>query len=398
MPLSLFVVAPSALLTDHRSHGDGLVAYGFIREMAARGHEIHVAAQRVELHEAVPPGVRIHLLRDPTRTPAPRDRAGAMWRMRRLFQRLGGAARFDLAHQLNPVDAGLSLALADQHVPMVLGPYVPDWPQSGPGSIEAPPSGPRAVKRALLAAQQRNARMILLSTQAAETKLAVRPSPSTLVRVVPPGIDDGLWSPGPAEQHDGQVVLFMANLRIRKGVMVLMDAFERIAAQRPGVRLRIAGGGPLESQVRRRLAASPARDRVEMLGHVERADAPAVIRGGDVFCAPSYAEPFGLSALEAMACARPVVATDAGGLRHLVDAGGGRLVRPGDAAALAAALGELLDDPALRSRMGAHNRRVVEERFAWSRVGDRLEEAYAEALDGGTRPDVARSRRDAVSA
>ena len=110
-----------------------------------------------------------------------------MWRMRRLFQRLGGPARFDLAHQLNPVDAGLSLALADQPVPMVLGPYVPDWPQSGPGSIEAPPSGPRAVKRALLAAQQRNARMVLLSTQAAETKLAVPPSPSTLVRVDPAG-------------------------------------------------------------------------------------------------------------------------------------------------------------------------------------------------------------------
>jgi glycosyltransferase involved in cell wall biosynthesis len=136
-----------------------------------------------------------------------------------------------------------------------------------------------------------------------------------------------------------------------------------------------------------------------MLGHVDREDAPAVVRDGDIFCAPSYAEPFGLSALEAMACARPVVATDSGGLRHLVDRSGGRLVRAGDAAGLAAALGELLDDPDLRSRMGAHNRRVVEERFSWSRVGDRLEEAYAEVLDGpGAERDVALSRAAALSA
>jgi glycosyltransferase involved in cell wall biosynthesis len=396
--LSLFVVAPSALLTDHRSHGDGLVAYGFIREMASRGHEVHVAAQRVDLRNEPPPGVHIHLLRDPSGAPALRDRAGAMWRTRRVFQRLGGPDRFDVAHQLNPVDAGLSLALAGQPLPMVLGPYVPDWPRSGPGSIEAPPSGPRVVKRALLAAQQRRARMVLLSTEAAEAKLAVPPSPSTLVRVVPPGIDDQLWSPDGTHEHDGQTVLFMANLRLRKGVMVLMDAFERIARRRPAVRLRIAGSGPLEAQVRRRVSASPVRDRIEMLGHVERPDAPAVLRGGDIFCAPSYAEPFGLSALEAMACGRPVVATDAGGLRHLVNDDGGRLVRPGDAAGLAAALEELLGDAGLRRRMGEHNRRVVEERFAWRRVGDRLEAAYAEALGRAAGSDRPGARDAAMSA
>ena len=53
---------------------------------------------------------------------------------------------------------------------------------------------------------------------------------------------------------------------------------------------------------------------------------------------------------------------------------------PGDAAALADALAEVLGDAELRRAMGAHNREVVEERFAWSRVGDRLEELYAEAI------------------
>jgi glycosyltransferase involved in cell wall biosynthesis len=81
-----------------------------------------------------------------------------------------------------------------------------------------------------------------------------------------------------------------------------------------------------------------------------------------------------------MACARPVVATAAGGLQHLVPDAGGRKVPPGDAAALADALAEVLGDAELRRAMGAHNREVVEERFAWSRVGERLEELYAEAI------------------
>jgi glycosyltransferase involved in cell wall biosynthesis len=99
-----------------------------------------------------------------------------------------------------------------------------------------------------------------------------------------------------------------------------------------------------------------------------------------VYCLPSYGEPYGMTALEAMACARPVVATAAGGLQHMVPDDGGRKVPPGDPAALAGALRELLADPALRRSMGERNRAEVEQRFAWSRVGDRLEQIYAEAV------------------
>jgi len=109
------------------------------------------------------------------------------------------------------------------------------------------------------------------------------------------------------------------------------------------------------------------------------------MQGCAVYCLPSFGEPFGMSALEAMACARPVVATRAGGLQHLVDDDGGYTVPPGDAAALATALAALLADPGKRARMGQHNRRRVEEHYAWPRVTDRLEDAYGEALAWASR-------------
>ena len=87
-----------------------------------------------------------------------------------------------------------------------------------------------------------------------------------------------------------------------------------------------------------------------------------------------------MTALEAMACARPVVATAAGGLQHLVPGDGGRKVPPGDSAALAGALRELLSDPQLRRAMGERNRAEIEWRFSWSRVGERLEAIYAEVV------------------
>jgi len=374
VPFRLFVAHPSSLLTDHRPHGDGLVAYGFISELASRGHELHVAVERADIRTELPPNVHLHRL-GPGRGPAPLDRLGFMWRMRRLYRRLAQTAPFDLVHQLNPVDVGLSLAIPDAGVPVVLGPYVPDWPGAPkPGGRLLRPAAVR-VNEALRAAQQRRATTVLLSTPAASSRLA---ADGPAVHVISGGIDDHEWAP-PADQppHGDQDVLFLGNLHTRKGILVLVDAFAEVAKTLPRARLLVAGDGPLRDELTRRTAHL---ERVELLGAVERERAVTVMRRCSVYCSPSLGEPFGMTALEAMACAKPVVATDAGGLGHLVPDAGGRKVAPNDARALAAALQEVLPNVELRRRMGAHNRRTVEERYSWRAVVDRLEDAYGEAV------------------
>jgi L-malate glycosyltransferase len=225
--------------------------------------------------------------------------------------------------------------------------------------------------------QQRRATTVLLSTAAAASKLSR--APDLLVHELPPGIDDHAWHATPPG-GSGQDVLFLANLEVRKGIHVLLDAFAELSPELPGTRLVVAGEGPESQAVRRRLRETPALARVELLGRVDRSRVMATMQACDVYCLPSYGEPYGMTALEAMACARPVVGTAAGGLQHMVPDDGGRKVPPGDPAALAGALREVLADPALRRSMGARNRAEVEQRFAWSRVGDRLEQIYAEAV------------------
>jgi L-malate glycosyltransferase len=394
VPLRLFVIAPSALFTDHLPHGDGLVAHGFVRELARRGHELHVAAGKVALESDLPQNVHLYRLGDAD--PSARiGRPRLMWELRRVHGQLARSRRFDLVHQLNPVDVGVSLALAGDATPLVLGPYIPDWAPSGPGADT--PVGPLAlrVKRALRAAQQRRATTVLLSTPAAASKLAAGGSLQAHVHELPHGIDAHVWRP-PSEAPAGETVLFLANLEVRKGIHVLLDAFDAVAACLPDARLRIAGDGPESSAVQRRVRESSGlQGRVDLLGRVDRRRVLAIMQSCDVYCLPSYGEPFGMTALEAMACARPVVATAAGGLQHLVPDTGGRKVPPGDSAALTGALEHLLGNPELRLAMGSRNRQVVEERFDWSRVGDRLEDLYGEAISDArdTRASSARRRK-----
>ncbi len=381
-PYSIFVVHPSALLTDHEPHGDGLVAHGFITALARRGHRLHVAAPAVAIRDALPENVCIHVLSSRTGSAA-LSRLEYMARVRVLFRRLQPTVAFDLLHQLNPVDAGLSLALADVDRPMVLGPYVPAWPPSATAGRISSRIGARA-NRAVREWQERRASALLLTTPAAASKLGAGPPPSAIVRELPHGIDEQWWRPS-AHVPDSRDVLFLANLEPRKGIFDLLEAFERLVRAVPSARLVIAGTGSAATEVGRIVSGSSIASRVEMTGNVPRAQVRELMGACSVYCLPSIGEPFGMTVLEAMACGKPVVVTDSGGARYLVDDRGGRRVAPGDVAALAAALAELLTAPDRRREMGAHNRAVVEERFAWSRVIARLEDIYAEVISRALR-------------
>jgi glycosyltransferase involved in cell wall biosynthesis len=375
-PLTIFVAHPSALLTDNRPHGDGLIAWGYIRGLAERGHELHVAVQDVDLRATVPSNVHLYPLDRPAARGAAR-RLAYMRRLRHLHRRLDQSVGVDLVHQLNPVDVGMTLSLSDLKVPLVLGPY---WPDFWHTHWEGRPSRPAALlKRVIRQRQQRRADVVLLSTPAAKTKLEVAPDGPVRVRQLTPGIDVDLWTPA-AGDVDAQTVLFLAGLHVYKGIYVLLDAFDALVEQLPSARLLIAGSGPEADQVRRRVEASPSRSRIRLIGHLEREQVVAAMRSCGVYCLPSFGEPFGMSVLEAMACGKPVVATAAGGVAHLVVDAGGRKVTPGDPVALRDALHEILTDPELARTMGSSNRRLAQERYAWPRVVGRLEDIYREAL------------------
>lgn len=162
--------------------------------------------------------------------------------------------------------------------------------------------------------------------------------------------------------QDVPLVGVVARLVPQKGVEVLIDAFPAVRARHPTAQLVVVGDGPLRRQLETRAARLGAGSTVRFTGWLD--DAMTVMPACDVVVVPSRWEGFGLTALEAMACARPVVATNVDALPEIVvHELTGLLVTPGDAAALAWAIASLLDDDGRANALGLAGFARLREHF-----------------------------------
>ncbi|WP_051973618.1 glycosyltransferase, partial [Cryobacterium sp. MLB-32] len=190
---------------------------------------------------------------------------------------------------------------------------------------------------------------------------------------------------------DDLVLIVVGRLVLDKGYLDLLDALDRLPPGGAAVHVLVVGDGPDAAVIRER-AASVSRVHVHLLGR--RLDVPVLLSAADVFVLPSLHENMSNALLEAMAAGLPVVATRVGGSTEVVGHGGGLLVPPHDPAALAAALQQLFDDPALRSRLGREARAVVAARYTTARMTARLTAVYT-ALLGRSAP--VQKPRDSVA-
>ncbi len=179
---------------------------------------------------------------------------------------------------------------------------------------------------------------------------------------------------------DGSLI-FIGRLSTEKGLHILLRAL----GQLPDVTLKIAGDGPERAALEREFAN--VLPRVRFLGQLPHARLLEELCASSVCVVPSLgSETFGLSALEALACARPVVASDAGGLPELVRHGeNGFIVPRGDPTALAERLRFLLAHPETASALGRAGRTEVERSHLAAANLERLEAIYAEAIQVADR-------------
>jgi len=181
---------------------------------------------------------------------------------------------------------------------------------------------------------------------------------------------------GLSEEH--LLLLVVARLEEQKGHRVLLDAMPRIVAAFPRARLVCAGDGACRAGLEAQTAALGLHGCVTFLGF--RADVARWLAAADVVVLPSLFEGLPLSAVEALAAGRAMVATAVDGTPEVVLHGRtGLVVPPGDATALAAAVCTLLADAGLRAHLGAAGRRWVAERFALSRQVRETEALYERA-------------------
>ncbi len=203
--------------------------------------------------------------------------------------------------------------------------------------------------------------------------------------IIPPGVDVNLFNPGKedkAEIDSGlpeNYILALARIDHNKGFDLLIHAYALLAAEHPGLYLVIGGGSKdpkqpeidLKKELVHIAQSYGLQDRVLLPGYVPDEMMPTYYRNARVFILSSRFEPFGMTAIEAMACGTPVVVTSLGGIRHfLTDHEDAMVVNPKNKQELSAAIAEILENKEVASRLREKGLETVHERFTWEAIAD----------------------------
>ncbi len=366
--------------------------------LAARGTRVSIACAKVESDE-VPDGVTLYHSPELFNRDAP------------VEVRLGEALACEpsLVH-LNQLDDPDVVEFLRRRAPVVISSHTYLACTSGyhyfaPGQECQRPHGPGCVPNLPRCAHTRDPRMLPYSYRRASRALAaltqadMAVSYSTAVdrhlainglarrRIVPyfPTVEPRIGS----GHEDRRRVVFAGRIVAPKGVRTLLEAAREVAAE-----FVICGDGWQLEAMRRLARRRGVEDRVRFKGWLDPDGLAEEFAEASVVVVPSlWPEPFGIVGIEAFAAGRPAVASDTGGIGDWLEDGVSGLLFPaGDAGALAAALGELLDDPRRQAAMGAAGKATVAAKFSLERHLEAISEAYAvarENWESARRGDVA---------
>ncbi|MBB0244958.1 glycosyltransferase [Streptomyces alkaliphilus] len=398
--------------------GQGVYVRHLSRELTALGHRVEVigAQPYPVLDPGVPltelPSLDLYRDPDPFRTPGAGEFRDWIDALEFAIMRTGGfpepltfslrarrllAARrgdFDVVHDNQTLGYGLMgagpLTGPDAVPPQVTTIHHPITVDRRLELAAAPDLGRRLSLRrwyAFTRMQKRVARRLETVLTVSHTSrseiiddLGVRPH---RIHVVPIGADTTIFRPDPAEPVvPGRIVTTSSADVPLKGLVHLVEALAKLRTEHPAAHLVVVGSRPGRGPVAEALERFGLEGAVEFVKGIDDAELARLIRGARVACVPSLYEGFSLPAAEAMATGTPLVATTGGAVPEVAGPDGETClaVPPGDAGALAVAIGRLLTDDGLCARIGAAGRERVLGRFTWERAARSTVEHYRTAI------------------
>jgi len=200
--------------------------------------------------------------------------------------------------------------------------------------------------------------------------------------VIPLGVDIELFKPSNAyTQKENPELLFVGYLYKLKGIEFLIKAIPTAMEKYKNIRLRIIGNGPDRLRLQKLAETLKISKNVTFEGFVPHTEMPKYYQQCDIFCFPTLGEPFGKALIEAMACAKAVVASDVGGPAEIIESRKtGILVEPGRSELLADEILNLLNDEKRMKTIGANARKVVTQKYSWERIAGIYHQLYSELL------------------
>lgn len=373
----------------------------YVRELSAHleelGHRIDIFTRGTEPSiQQLTPQVRVIDLPAGPRAEIPKNQLSAFvpnFAQAVLDFRKGESTSYDLIHAHYWMSGLVGEALkARWNTPLVLMFHTLGLVKNRITAIGERESDERILgeRRALAAAD-----MVVAATPAEQADLQwLYEVPTSKICVIPPGVDLAQFSPRLKDEaraelgisQEDSLLLFVGRIEALKGVDTLIRAVSLLASgHEKKLKVLIVGGdveedlnllGTEMNRLRSLARELGVQDQIEFIGSRRQRELPTYYAAADVVAMPSYSESFGMVALEAMACARPVVASRVGGLAYLVQDGvTGFHVQEGNAGELAARLVHLMGNDALLQQMGVAGRKVAEG-YSWDQAAIAIDSLY----------------------
>ena len=250
--------------------------------------------------------------------------------------------------------------------------------------------------------------LITVNSQAMREELLDR-FPTLRVEVIPNGVDTQFYKPEPfylqmpVKKGEESYILFVGRLVEQKGVEYLIRAMTYIKKEFPNVHLKIVGDGPLLPALENFSSNFVLSDQIEFLGWKSGNTLLNLYQNALLVVLPSIYEPFGMTALEAMACGKPVVASRVGGLKTIIKHGqNGYFAEPRDYLDLAQWIMSLLSSQELRGEMAVNAEQYAKDpKFQWNSIALKYIEFYNEIrnkeLDLSIKPEAVEFKNQIIS-
>ena len=208
-----------------------------------------------------------------------------------------------------------------------------------------------------------------------ETTIGIQNQVSSKSKVIPFGVR--IPEPKTSENTLNQNALFLKHLEKVYAPDILIKATKRVIQKIPGFKLTIAGDGTMKAELIQLIQKLGLNNVVTLAGYISHEHIYNLMRKHDFFVMPSLQEGFGVAAVEAFACSRPVVATNVGGIPEIVtDNVNGYLVEPNDIDALADAMIRMLSNKDTMIKMGQNGYKIAKEKYDWEKSVDQMVGIY----------------------
>jgi len=387
---SLRVCFVSMQYPPHTLGGAGVYAHCLCNELAKRGHEIHVITYTTNETRSKNTTNSAHVHRIAI-TDKPMLKTVSYWfKLRKHYKKLQRENGFDLLHANVTSDLSLSKNLVK--IPRIvtihhLAKTIFSISSHLSGFREETGVAARLEKKLLdfdKIVMQRADKIIAVSQFTKASVTSTYHIPSSKIHVIHNGIYPQEYICTETEITETKktynienepAILYVGRLEQRKGLDFLLQAFD-LLSKRTKCKLIIVGDGD-QAPYRKLAATLRIKDKTIFTGHLDETKLKHLYTACTVFVLPSLLEGFGLTLLEAMASAKPVVATNVGGIPEIIKNDiHGKLVEPKYPEQLCEALSFYIENPETAKKTGEQNRKYVTETFSWTKTAKETELLY----------------------